>query len=146
MRSRASAKKAGSNHESCVAAFLAMALGDSRIERRAKSGAKDRGDITGLMIRGQRLVVECKDYSGRDRIPQWLKEAELERGNDDALAGMVVSKLRGIPADRRKLTRMAAQPVTMTLLDLAALIAGDRIYVIENMKEWEREHEQQPDC
>ena len=142
MRSRASAKKAGANFEGCVSGFLAVALGDPRIERRAKSGAKDRGDVTGLVTRGRGLVVECKDYTGRDRIAQWLKEAEVERGNDDALAGMVVSKLRGIPADRRKLTRMAAQPVTMTLLDLAALIAGDRIFVIENMKEWEREHEQ----
>ena len=132
---------AGSNFEACVAAFLAVALGDGRVERRAKCGAKDRGDISGVLAHGRGLVIECKDYTGRDRMPQWLREAEVERGNDDALAGVVVNHRRGIPADRRRLARMAEQPVTMTLLDLAALVLGDRDEVIENIKDWEESHE-----
>ncbi len=46
-RNRASAKKAGTAFETLVAGFLAERLGDDRIERRTKNGAKDRGDIAG---------------------------------------------------------------------------------------------------
>lgn len=52
-RSRSSAKAAGTRFESPVANFLAFHLADDRIERRAKSGAKDRDDIGGVRaIRG----------------------------------------------------------------------------------------------
>lgn len=47
-RNRASAKKAGTAFETLVAGFLAERLGDDRIERRTKNGAKDRGDIAGV--------------------------------------------------------------------------------------------------
>ena len=90
-RSRASAKQAGSLHESRVAAFLADALDDDRIERRARNGAKDRGDIGGVRtIGGKRGVIECKDYGGRMEAAGWVPEAEVERGNDDAAAGVVL--------------------------------------------------------
>jgi hypothetical protein len=120
-RSRATAKQAGTRHATAVAAYLATALDDDRIERRALTGAKDRGDITGLRVPNtpSRLVVECKDFGGRIEAGKWLGEAEQERLNDGALAGFVVAKRRGV-ADP------AGQIVLMTLADLAAILTGER--------------------
>lgn len=116
-RNRASAKKAGTAFESLVVEFLAFRLADDRIERRAKSGAKDRGDVSGVRtIRGGRVVIECKSVS-RDNLPAWIREAEIERGNDDAVIGVVAHKKHGSanPAD---------QFVTMTLETFACLLEG----------------------
>lgn len=117
-RSRASAKTAGTRAERAVADWLRTALDDDRIDRRAKTGAKDRGDVGGLRAHGQRIVVEVKDVS-RMALGEWVAEAEAERGNDDALAGLVVHKRRG-----------RADPgdwyVTMTGRDLLGLLAGSR--------------------
>jgi hypothetical protein len=116
-RSRQSAKAAGTRFESLVAEFLSFRLADDRIERRARSGAKDRGDIGGVRtIRGQRVVIECKD-TARDNLPAWIREAEIERGNDDAAIGVVAHKKNGTgnPAD---------QYVSMTLETFARLLEG----------------------
>ena len=118
-RSRRSAKKAGSSFERSIADYFASSLDDVRIDRRAKTGSQDRGDIAGLRIRGKRVVVECKDYGGEHRLPQWLREAEAERGNDDAEYGVVVWKRRGT-------TDPAEQYVTMTAETFMAMVAGGR--------------------
>ena len=144
MRKSSTARKAGSNFEACAAEFLSMATG-TEIVRRVRHGAKDTGDLHGIRIGRHRVVAECKDYTSRERMASWLAEADAERGNDDALVGVVISHMRGVSADRRSLSRMAAQPVTMTLLDLAALIVGDRIEVIENIKAYEAGREGEPD-
>lgn len=116
-RTRASAKAAGTRHETSVATYLAEHV-DDRIERRAKSGARDRGDIGGVRHMGGRVVIECKNTT-RTEIGRWLGEAEIERGNDDAIAGLVVAKRhgKGDPGD---------QLVLMTLRDLVALLTGER--------------------
>lgn len=117
-RNRASAKAAGTRTERAVADYLAAQLDDDRIDRRVKSGAKDRGDIAGLRHHGQRLVIEVKDCA-TVQLGAWVREADTERGNDDALAGLVVHKRRG-----------KANPgdwyVTCTLDDLVALLTGAR--------------------
>lgn len=118
-RNRASAKKAGTAFESSIAAHLREALGDDRIERRAKTGAKDRGDIAGVRLHGQRVVLECKSVLKLD-LPGWCREARIEAGNDDALAGLVVHKRRGTQDP-------AAQFVTCTVADLVALLTGERV-------------------
>lgn len=115
-RSRATARAAGSRTERAVADWLATALDDDRIDRRVKTGAKDRGDIGGLRCHGQRLVVEVKDCSRTD-LAGWVREAHLEAGNDDALCGVVVAKRRGTQDASRYW-------VHMTLADLVALITG----------------------
>lgn len=118
-RSRASAKAAGSRFNREVADHLAAKI-DDRIDRRVTTGAKDKGDISGVRLHGQRVVVECKDYGGRLEVGTWLKEAEVERQNDgDALAGLVVAKRRGT-------TNPDDQIVLMTLRDLVALMTGVR--------------------
>jgi hypothetical protein len=123
-RSRASAKQAGARFERVIADALAMALDDSRIDRRVKSGAKDRGDIGGVRTHGNhggdRIVIEVKDYGGRLEVGPWLTEAEIERGNDDALVGLVVAKRRGH-------SDPLEQTVLMTVRDLVALLTGERV-------------------
>jgi hypothetical protein len=52
-RSRKSAKNAGTWLETTVAGYLAEHV-DDRVERRARNGAKDRGDISGLRTVGGR--------------------------------------------------------------------------------------------
>jgi hypothetical protein len=116
-RSRASAKAAGSSFERLVADYLAAHVSEF-VDRRVKTGGADKGDIGGLRAHGERVVVEAKNHA-KLSLGAWLVEAEVERVNDGALVGMVVHKRhgKGKPGD---------QLVTMTLADLAALIAGKR--------------------
>jgi hypothetical protein len=115
-RNRASAKKAGTAFETLVAGYLARQI-DDRIERRSKNGNQDRGDISGLRHMGNRIVVECKNTT-RWTPGVWLTEVEIERGNDDAIAGLVVAKRHGKAA-------AGSQVVLMSLADLAALLTGN---------------------
>lgn len=117
-RSRASAKKSGTGHERSIADYLAEHV-DDHIDRRPKTGSKDRGDIGGLRHMGGRVVVECKNYGGRLLPAAWISEAEIERGNDDALAGLVIAKRKGT-------TNPGDQYVLMTVRDLVALLIGER--------------------
>lgn len=116
-RNRKSARDAGARFEREQAAWLATRLGDDRIERRARNGANDRGDIGGVRtISGGRIVIEAKD-TAKLALPAWLREAETERGNDDAHVGVVMHKRIGT-ADP------AEQYVTMTAEMFARLIEG----------------------
>jgi hypothetical protein len=122
VRNRSSAKKAGTSFETLVAEYLAMKLCDIRIERRAKSGAKDRGDIAGVMtVAGGHVVIECKN-TARDGLPQWIKEAEIERKNDDEVTGATVA---GVVAHKKHGSAKAPeQYVTMTLETFVTLLRG----------------------
>lgn len=117
-RSRSSAKAAGARTERVVADYLAEALEDDRIDRRPRNGSKDRGDIGGLRVHGQRLVAEVKDCARQD-LPGWTAEAHTEANHDDALVGVVVAKRRGT-TDPGKFW------VFMTVDDLLALMTGQR--------------------
>lgn len=117
-RTNRSARQAGARTERAVADYLADALNDDRIDRRVKTGAKDRGDIGGLRVHGQRVVLEVKDCA-KPAISAWVAEAHTEAGNDDALVGVVVAKRRGTTDPGRFW-------VHMTLDDLLALITGER--------------------
>ena len=117
-RTRASAKSAGATHERAIADYLALHV-DDRIDRRVKTGAKDCGDIGGVRVLGNRIVLECKDYGGRILAAEWIHEAEVEAGNDDAAAGIVIAKRRGT-------TVPGAQWVLMDVDSLITLITGTR--------------------
>ncbi len=114
-RNMASAKKAGSSFERLVADYLAEVV-DDRIDRRVKAGAADRGDIAGVRVHGQKVVIECKDVA-TIALPGWIREAHAEARNDGALCGVVVFKRRGT-ADP------GSQLVALELRDLVALITG----------------------
>ena len=117
-RNRKSARSAGTRFERVIADALAAALDDDRIDRRVKNGAKDRGDVSGVRLHGQRVVIECKDVATL-ALPQWTAEAQVEAGNDDALVGVVVHKRRATADPMR-------QWVSMTLADLVAILTGQR--------------------
>jgi hypothetical protein len=120
-RSRASAKTAGSRFERAIADYLAAHV-DDRIDRRVKTGAKDRGDLGGIRLSpalgGGRVVGECKDTASTQLGPHH-NEAEIERGNDDAIVALLIHKRHGVSDPGR-------QWVTCTVDDLVALLTGQR--------------------
>lgn len=123
VRSRATAKKAGTSFERLVADYLAANV-DDRVDRRVKAGAKDRGDISGLRHHGHRVVVECKN-TAKLALGPWAGEAEVERGNDDALVGVVAHKRHGKG-------EAGDQWVTLTLADFVALLTLSRDHIRES--------------
>jgi hypothetical protein len=116
-RTRRSARTLGATFERQLADYLNAEL-DDRIDRRIRYGIKDRGDVSGLRIHGRRVVIEAKNCA-RLELPAWLREADIEAGNDDALLGVVIHKRRGT-------TDPGRQFVTMTVDDFCALIDGYR--------------------
>ena len=123
-RSNRSARKAGSSFERLVADYLAEALGSEGIDRQVKVGTNDLGDVRGVYLGGRPVVVECKEYGGRNELPKWYAEAERERANRDAAYGVVVWK-------RYRVADPARQHVSMTLATFAAMLAGGPENVIE---------------
>lgn len=98
-----------------MADYLKAALSDDRIDRRVKTGTKDRGDISAVRTAtGGRVVVECKDTTRLD-VAEFLKEAAVEAANDKAAAGVVLAKRRGVGSPGQQL-------VLMTVDDLVALL------------------------
>jgi hypothetical protein len=118
-RNRASAKAAGSRTERRVADYIADQMDDDRIDRRVKTGSKDRGDIGGVRsATGERVVVEVKDTT-RVTLGTWMNEVQAEKGNDDAPIGVVVHKRVGY-GDKK----IGGWYVTTTLDDLIRLLGG----------------------
>ena len=113
-RTRRSAKAAGARFERLIADYLARELDDDRIDRSPRAGAKDKGDIAGVRIRGHKLAIECKD-TARMNLPQWAREAEAEATNAEAVAGIIVHKRHGVSTPDQ-------QWATMTMKDLVAII------------------------
>lgn len=116
-RNRQSAKKAGTSFERLMADYLSSALGDSEIDRQVKTGARDVGDIRGVFLHGKRVTIECKEYGGRHKLPEWLEEAEVECSNADSEYAVVIWKRKGT-------TDPAEQYVTMTAETFAAMCCG----------------------
>jgi hypothetical protein len=116
-RNHSSAKAAGARFEREIADWLAVHV-DDRIDRRVKTGARDCGDLAGIRAHGQKVIAELKNTAAWNP-GTWLREAEKERANDGALAGVVIAKRHGIAAP-------AQQVVLMTVADFAALLTGVR--------------------
>lgn len=114
-RTRASAKKAGSTFERQIADYLALHV-DDRIDRAVKRGTQDVGDIAGLRFHGHKIAVEVKN-TAKVTLSQWAREAEVERLNLRALAGIIIHKRHGV-ADPGQ------QWVTMTVDNLVALMTA----------------------
>ena len=113
-------RRKGSAFEQQTVDYLARVLEDRRIERRTMGGTNDRGDVSGVFIRGRRAIIECKNCK-RMELAQWLDEAEEERANDDAEFAIVVHKRRGCGEKS-----FGGNYATMSLETLAAIIAGAR--------------------
>lgn len=113
-RNRQSAKQAGARFERQIADFLRDNL-DDRIDRKARTGARDTGDIANVRdSHNRRIVIEAKNTT-RPNLAGWIKEAHQEAQNDNAHIGVVVHKRHGNanPAD---------QWVSCTLEDLVKLL------------------------
>jgi hypothetical protein len=114
----------GASFERLVADYLndkLVGIDHNRgVDRQIRTGAKDKGDIRGVYVYGRPLAIECKN-TNRLNLSGFVDEAEIERGNADAVAGVVVHKRRG-----RGKASMGEQYVTMTLADLVALLTGER--------------------
>ena len=117
-RNRQSAKAAGARFvRSCV--DWLQGHGFPFAEVAPSWGAKDRGDVTGVRtLGGRHIVIECKNAARLD-LAGWAAEAEAERVNDAAVAGVVFHKRHGVSDPGR-------QWVTLTLQDFAALVLGLR--------------------
>ena len=113
-------KDKGTSFESQVVEYMRNRLQDERIERRTLSGKNDRGDVSGIYIRGKACVLECKNHRKME-LSTWMDEAEEERGNADAEYAFVIHKRRGCGEKR-----MGETYVTTDLETLCALIAGSR--------------------
>lgn len=121
-RNRATARAAGARFERLIADGLAEAMQDTRIDRKVKTGSKDKGDIANVRLGEHKIVIECKDRGGQFYAAEWVGEAEAERVNDEALAGIVVAKRKGV-------TDPMQQYVVMTVSELVALLRGDRMHM-----------------
>lgn len=115
----------GTRLESQVAAYMARCTGDP-VERRALHGANDMGDLKGLRAHGGEVVVECKSHGHLTlgKMLDALEQAEVERGNADAVAGVCVFKREGVTD--RKVSRAGDHLVLTTLRDYMAHFTGER--------------------
>lgn len=120
VRTRASAKGAGSRFEREIADYLRDHLSEF-IDKQVKMGAKDVGDIANVRTQnGRRVVLELKEYGGRLLPAEWIAEAETERDNASAFVGLVVAKRKGH-------TDPGKQWVIMTLEELTKLLKGEEL-------------------
>lgn len=90
---------------------------DDRIVRIRAAGANDPGDIANLRVRDQKVAVECKNVVKLSLGP-WVGEAQKERDNIGAIAGIVIHKRagKGQPEDQYVTTTLGE---FMRILDLS---------------------------
>ena len=107
------ARQKGTAAETAVVNYLRPEF--PHVERRALNGNKDRGDVAGIIG----TVLEVKNCKTLD-LAGWVRELEVEMGNDGADFGAVVHKKRGTtnPADW-----YATMPVSVLVTLLKAALA-----------------------
>lgn len=82
-------KQKGTAAETAVVKYL-KTNGFNGVERRALTGAYDKGDISGI----EGLVIEVKDHRTMT-LGQWIEELKVEIDNANAETGVVIHKRRG---------------------------------------------------
>lgn len=82
-------KQRGTRWETALVGYL-RDKGFVHAERRALTGNKDKGDLTGI----PGVVIEAKSQA-RHSLAEWLDEAAVERDNANADLGVVWFKRRG---------------------------------------------------
>jgi hypothetical protein len=106
-------RQKGTSFERLTADGFAEALNDDRIDRAPLRGNGDRGDISGLRNQFGKIAVEVKNVA-KMNLAGWVDEADVERGNLDAVAGVVVHK-------RVRKGKFLQQYVTMSMRDFLAI-------------------------
>ena len=117
-RSRRTARQAGTSFETWLVEYWREAFGTRQIERRARKGVRDEGDIAGLFCHAGPICVEVKNVA-RLNLSGWVDEAEVERGHADAAVGIVVHKRKGYGRGS-----MGDQYVTLRLEDFTIILGG----------------------
>jgi hypothetical protein len=84
-------KDKGTWWETRIVRYL-VECGVPNAERRALRGQFDRGDIAGIVG----VVIEAKNDKGMT-LAKYLKEAHVERDNDNAAIGVAWIRRRGMP-------------------------------------------------
>jgi hypothetical protein len=102
-------KTKGTAAETAIVRYL-QAAGAVHAERRALTGAHDRGDIAGIVG----VVIESKSCA-RDQLPAWVDEAELEGLNDGAEIAFVWHKRRGTTDPGRWFVTMTGRQIVEML-------------------------------
>jgi hypothetical protein len=101
----------GTRFETAVCDYLREHF--PRVERRAMSGSRDRGDIAGI----PETVIECKDQR-RVELALWVDQATAEAMNAGVPLGVVVHKRLRRP--------IRDAYVTMPLREFALLLVEAR--------------------
>lgn len=91
MASTTYSKDKGRAWETAVAKYFAE-NGFPGAERRRQAGANDRGDFSGLPL----LAGEAK-HERSYKLPEWVREAELEARNAGVPFGVVLARQNGKP-------------------------------------------------
>lgn len=108
----------GTAQETKVVSYLNANVSDF-IVRQPLSGSRDKGDVANLRTHNNLpIVVEVK-HTARTELGVWAAEAEAERVNAGAIAGVISHKRVGKGA-------AGDQWVTCTLRDFVAAITGSR--------------------
>lgn len=82
-------KQKGTAAETAVVNWLKK-QGRDYVERRSLNGVNDRGDIAGIPA----VVIEVKNHATM-KLPEWLRELDVEIKNDNAETGVVIHKKKG---------------------------------------------------
>lgn len=110
-------KQKGTRWESAIVTYL-RERGWPHAERRALNGAKDQGDVAGIVG----IVIEAKDQA-RHSFAEWLDEANQERDNAHADLAVVWAHRRGKASPRDGYVVMDGE--TFTWLLKSAGYGGD---------------------
>lgn len=112
-------KKKGTAFETAVAEYLAGMLG-VEVRRNPLMASLDQGDLYGVFHHGKHFVIECKDYSGKYELAQWLSELQREMECSDTDEGAVVFHRNGVGAKS-----MGEQGVFMSLETLCRILEDE---------------------
>ncbi len=104
-------KATGTAWETRVVQYL-RECGWPQAERRALSGAQDKGDLLGI----PGLVIEAKACT-KHSLAEWLDEATVERDNANARHGVVWFKRRGYTSPGRAFVLMDGETFTNLLAE-----------------------------
>lgn len=115
------AKVRGTAFESQIVRWLNSVFETDEFTRLPLKGRYDVGDVGWLRRGGRKVVIEAKSCH-RFELGKWLREAEEERGNADALAKCVFIKRRGVGD-----ASFGETYVLMEARDLYALITGEEL-------------------
>jgi hypothetical protein len=108
------AKQKGTAAETAIVNTL-IAEGWVHAERRALSGAADKGDVK--LGDGIPVMIEAKNC-GTITIPAWLREVTVEKANAKADIGVAWFKLRGSTDPRKWAVLMTGEQFMDMLRDL----------------------------